>query len=249
MSEIYVEFKDNIITIEKKRVRQTPEDKQKIDIKELEYKQNYKSKIKASNKKTANKVFLLQELEGLNDEGTKDAVIVYSKNGKIYYKRTSAESAYKTIVKIKSRVLKISLNKRYFSMYIFAYLMNPYKENIENITLSIDNNNFKEVKLKTYLPGTSKIKRVIDGNIYKVKFDIKEILNSNEAINNSIEFRFKINGNEVSYKIPIKDKKIVKKKKIQKYYYTPIVSKYIDNYAVHVRRTLTRKFSFCKKTN
>ena len=84
----------------------------------------------------------------------------------------SAESAYKTIVRMPCRVLKTSISKKYLKIKVFTYLINVYNQDIKEIKFSIDSNNYKKTTLKTYLPGTSKIKRLLDNNIYTFKFTV-----------------------------------------------------------------------------
>ena len=64
-------FENKILKIEKDRTRQTEDDIEIIDISNLIYKEEYKSKIKVTNIEEKNKILLIQELEGLNEIGTK----------------------------------------------------------------------------------------------------------------------------------------------------------------------------------
>lgn len=247
MSKIEVELKNNILKIEKKRTRQTEDDIEIIDISNIIYKEQYKSKIKVSNIEEQNKIFLIQELDGLNELGTKDAIVVYSGLSRIMYKVAPIEEIYKIFVKIPYKIFKVSINKKYLKFKIFAYLKNNYKLNIEDTTFSIDSNNFRKVNLKKYLLKESKIKMLFEKNTYNFKFKISDLLDSNEEINNFVSFNLKINGIDVQYKLGIKDKRIVENKKAKRYYKIPIKSKYAKDYAIHIRRTIAGNLVVVKR--
>lgn len=247
MSQIKTGFKDGILSIEKIRTRQTEDDIEKINISNLIYKEEYKSKIKVTDLKNQNKIFLIQELEGLNENGTKDAIVVYSTSSKIMYKVSAIEEIYKIFVKIPYKIFKVSINKKYLKFKIFAYLKNNYDLDVQDINFGIDSNNFRKVNLKNYLTKKSKIKMLLEKNTYSFKFKINDLLDSNEEINNSVSFNIKIDGTEVQYKLGIKDKKIVKKKKAKRYYKIPIKSKYVKDYAIHIRRTIAGNLVIVKR--
>ena len=209
MSQINVKFKEGILKIEKDRTRQTEDDIEIIDISNLIYKEEYKSKIKVTNIEEKNKILLIQELEGLNEIGTKDAIVVYSGSSRIMYKIAPIENVYKIFVKVPYKILKVSITKKYLKFKVFAYLNNKFNLNIQNINFAIDSNNFKEVELKEYLVKKSKYKMLLEKNIYSFKFKISDLLDSNEDINNFVSFNLKINDTNVQYKLGIKDKKFL----------------------------------------
>lgn len=247
MSQIKVDFKDGILKIEKDRTRQTEDDIETIDIYNLIYKEEYKSKIKVTNIEEKNKIFLIQELEGLNEVGTKDAVVVYSGLSRIMYKIAPIEDVYRIFVKVPYKILKVSITKKYLKFKVFAYLTNKFNLNIQNINFVIDSNNFKEVNLKEYLVKKSKYKMLLEKNIYNFKFKIDDLLDSNEDINNFVSFNLKINDTDVQYKLGIKDKKIRKKKLAKKYYNLPMKSKYVKDFAIHIRRTIAGNLIVVKR--
>ena len=123
MSKIEATLKDGILTIEKKTSRQDKRNIEPIQIDILEYGKEYDSKLRVTNPEEKDKVFFLQrvntitkniseeeELETSKDEN--NVIIVYSQNNKIKYSYCSENKAYKKLVKLRFRVLKISLNKK-----------------------------------------------------------------------------------------------------------------------------------------
>lgn len=247
MSKIITKIENGILTIEKKRTRQTENDIEKIEIDKILYRETYRSKVAASNLEEKNKIFLVYELEQLNDQGTKDAIVVYSTEGVIKYKKSPLDIVYKTFVKVPYKILKVSISKRSLKFRIFAYIRNSYKLNIENIRFSIDSNNSRAVDLKQYIKPKNIIKLLFEKNLYKFKFKISDLIDSNEEINNYTSFWLTINGVDVEYKLGIKDKKIAKKKKEKKYYNLPLKSKYKGEYAIHIRRTVAGNLILVKR--
>jgi len=247
MSQIKTEIKDGILKIEKIRARKTKDDIEEIELERLEYKEEYKSKIKISNQEEQNKIFLIQELEGINEEGTTDAIVVYSGLSRIMCKKAPIDAVYRTFVKVPYKILKASISKKYLKFTVFAYFKNLYGLDVKDIKFSIDSNNYKDVELKQYVKKKNKIKMLLEKNTYKFKFKISDLIDSNEEINNYTSFLININGLDVQFKLGIKDKKIKKKKLAKKYYNLPMKSKYIGDYAIHIRRTIAGNLILVKR--
>lgn len=247
MDKIETTLKDGILTIRKIRTRINDNDIENIDISNIVYNEKYSSKVNITNEESKNKIFLIEELNDFTSGEIKNALIVYSDNNKIFYKIGSLGSLYKIFVKVFYKVLKISINKKYFKIKIFAYLKNKYELNIEDINLSVDSNNYKKVNLKNYINKKSKVKMLLEGNVYNFKFKISDLLDSNEGINNCIFFNLRINNTDIKYKVGIRDKRINNKKKQKRYYNLPMKSIYTKNFAIHIRRTIEGNLVLVKR--
>ena len=142
---------------------------------------------------------------------------------------------YKNSIKLKYKFFNVNINRRYITFIFYAYLIADGKFNIENIRFKIDNNNYKNIDLNLYQKKpNSRIKLLLDGNIYRLKFKTSDLIKSNEKINNKVRLSFDIDGINLEYKLAIKDKKIQKKK----YYNLPIKSVYTKNNSLQIRRTI-----------
>lgn len=237
MSNIVSKIEEDILTIEKERQRKTIKDIQTINISELKRNKKYKSSIKMSNENQINKVLLVQSINEF------DNVIVYTGRKKIFYKVCEKSRTYKSLLKVPYKVFRISLSKKYIKVYILAYIANKYDLNINSSKLSIDINNQKEMNLKIYPTKISKTKMIIGRNIYSFKFKMEDILESNEEINNNLKIILDIDNIETAYKIGKRNKKI----KAKKYYNLPLKSKYIKDFAIHIRRTIAGNYVIVKR--
>lgn len=163
----------------------------------------------------------------------KRTIIVYSEKNKISYSYCSLEKAYKKIIQLKFKVLNIKMKDKYLEIRTLAFIINKFKVNIEECNFYIDNKLHKQCRLKEYHSKIKKYRMIKEGNIYKFRFNMSDIINDESTINGSIRFEFTINGVNIPYKIGIKDKKI----KNKRYYYSPMKSIYVKDYAIHIRRT------------
>ena len=247
MSKLEVDFYDNLLQLKKIRTRQSDDDFESIDVSKLVYKEEYQSKIKVTNADEKNKIMLFKRLSQINKDDTNSILLVYAKGNKIKYKITSEENAYKTFVQVPYKILNVNITNKYLKFTIFAYIVNNWKLNIKDIKFAIDSNNQKDITLKVYDSKKQKAKKLLEGNVYKFKFKISDLLNSNEEINNFVSLNLKIDEAEVQYKLGIRDKKIVKRKKAKKYYNLPMKSKYIKDYAIHIRRTIAGNLVVVKR--
>lgn len=186
MSKIDVEYNDNLLQIKKIRTRQSDDDFESIDVSKLVYKEEYQSKIKVTNADEKNKIMLFKRLSKINNDDTNSILLVYAKGNKIKYKITSEENAYKTFVQVPYKILNVNITNKYLKFTIFAYIVNNWKLNIKDIKFAIDSNNQKDVTLKVYDSKKQKAKKLLEGNVYKFKFKISDLLNSNEEINNFV---------------------------------------------------------------
>ena len=267
MSKIEVSFENEILRIEKKTSRKDERNIENIQINTLEFGKEYISKITATNSKEKNKIFLIHELttqsldikededslqdgeEEIKKECDKqhepDIIMVYSNKGIIKYSYCNLSKICKKIIKLKYKVISISLKKRKLKIRVLAYLINGYKQNIEKVKFYVDEILNQECKLKQYPCEISKFKMLKDRNIYTFEFDINDILNDDSIINGPIRFSLNINGKdqEIDYRIG----KISRKIKNPKYYSIPLKAIYVKDFAIHIRRTVSGNLVLVKR--
>lgn len=255
MSDIIANLDMDKIIIEKKRTRQTANDKEEIPLQLMEYGKFYTSKIKITNQELKNKIFLIQQVDKTDmfnkqesdeeeqdevesevddeDEVQNDVIIVFSDENKIQYAYCSEEKAYKRILKFKYKVLRLKLSKRKIKLKLLAYLINKYDLPIQGEKLYIDQVLGKECELKETTQKLTKFQMITQKDIYTFSFNMDDILQDVSEINGNMRMSITLDDKIIDYRIGIKDKKI----KNKRYYYAPIKSKYVKQFAVHFRRT------------
>ena len=255
MSDIIANLDMDKIIIEKKRTRQTANDKEEIPLQLMEYGKFYTSKIKITNQELKNKIFLIQQVDKTDmfnkqesdeeeqdevesevddeDEVQNDVIIVFSDENKIQYAYCSEEKAYKRILKFKYKVLRLKLSKRKIKLKLLAYLINKYDLPIQGEKLYIDQVLGKECELKETTQKLTKFQMITQKDIYTFSFNMDDILQDVSEINGNMRMSITLDDKIIDYRIGIKDKKI----KNKRYYYAPIKSKYVKKFAVHFRRT------------
>lgn len=145
-------------------------------------------------------------------------------------------------LKVKSRVLKVSLNKNKIRIKVIAYVVNKQDIKIDNIRFYIDDEVYKECKLNQYKKeNISKIE--MTKNIYTFVFNINDIINDKSKINGSMRFTIYANNEYEEYKI---GKKSLLNRNIR-YYYLPIKSIYVKDFAIHIRRTKSARLVLVKR--
>ena len=260
MSKIVINLENEILKIEKVTARTSEDYIEYVKIDELIYNKEYTSKVKLTNQKENNRILFSKEfykngdrekIEGKDDNKNNannenddefeeetnydiDNIIVYTKNGKIKYCYGNMKNIYKNMVKLKFKVLKIKLNKKYLKIKVLAYLINPYDIKIEDTKFYIDSETYVRCNLKQYDEQISKTKMIFDKNIYDFNFKIQDIIKDESRINGTIRFGVIINENEVNYQIGIRNRKI----KQRKYYKVPMKGIYVNDFAIHLRRTI-----------
>lgn len=254
MSKIEVSFKKNVLTINKKNTRKDNKNIEKIDISTLDRDVEYESKITATSEKEKNKIFVkmkmkdkslnnISEDEEIFSSEDSSMILVYSQNGKIKYIYGSENKVYKKIIKLRYKVMHMSLNKKYLKLRILAYIVNPYEIKINETKFYIDEILGKKCDLKQYKQQISKLKMLEDKNVYAFKFKMDDILNDESIINGAIRFTLNIDESEIDYKIGKFNKRIKEKK----YYNLPMKSIYVKDFAVHIRRTIAGNLVLVKR--
>lgn len=150
---------------------------------------------------------------------------------------------YKQFVKLKFKILKISLNKKKFKIKILAYIINKDKIDIKDMKFFVDGNLNKKCNLKQYKKDISKMQILKDKNIYKFSFDLNDIAKDSSKINGYLRFELNIDGTKVQYRVGIKNEKL----KNKRYYKIPLKSAYVGDYSIHIRRTMSGNLVLVKR--
>lgn len=234
-SRIKIELIDNYLWIK------TDKKEEKININTLRYSESYVFDEKMIIK---HKVLFMHEIID-EDNNINDVISVYSTIGGIKYTYCSKAQFYNKLVRVNNRVLKITFNKRKIKLIVLAYILNKYDLDItDNSKIYINDNIYKDCKLKIYNSYISIFKALLDRNIYKYTFDMKDVLNDEESkINGQIRYTMKANGLDIEFNLRRK----IKLSKNNKYYYTPIKPMYIGDYAIHLRRTFAGSLRLVKR--
>ena len=213
----------------------------KIEINSLTYNELY---IFDSKMIIKHKVLFMHEIVDKSKD-IDDVIAVYSTKEGIKYVYCSRVQLYQNLVRVNNRVLKITFNKKKIKFIVLAYILNKYNLDItENSKIYINDNIYKNCKLKIYNSYISIFKALLDKNIYKYSFDMQDILNDEDSkINGQVKYTMKANGLDVAFNLRRK----IKFSKNIKYYYTPIKPMYIDKYALHLRRTFAGSLRLVKR--
>ena len=256
MSKIKIKLEDRILTIHKESSRNVENANEKIQLDLLEIGKVYKSNLKVTKAEDKNRVLFFQKVDSIIEtEETEDeeleeekkklqpVIVVFSKEEKIKFMYCTLQDAYKRLLNLKYKVLSISLSKRCVKVKILAYIVNRYNMEFGEQKFYIDKELSEIFKLKQYPKIISKLKMVKDRNIYTFKFKTKDIIKDESTINGPIRITINIDGNEIDYKITKKNKKI----KNPIYYYNPMKSVYVKNFAIHIRRSYTGALMLVKR--
>lgn len=245
MSNIEISIDNNVLIISKKSSRDLDNEIERINLDYLEIGKEYKSNIRVTKAADQNKVLFFQKLdstieeEEIDDEDLEEeiakkqpVIVVFSKEEKIRFMYCTLENAYRNLLKLRYKVLGISLNKRRIKVRIIAYLVNKYNIEFGEQKFYIDKELGIKCKLRQYKNIISRLKMLKDRNVYTFKFKMKDVLKDESTINGAIRFTINIDGNEIDFKVAKKDKRI----KNTIYYYNPMKGVFTKKFAVHIRR-------------
>ncbi len=250
MDELEIVLNNETLCISKKRARIIDGNKVYIDLNNLETDKVYKYKLKGLKEFQQNKVLLFQRgiirkvIDKNNYEELERYIAVYTTKKDVkYICASSIETVYKKLVKLKYKVLNISLSKRRVKFKVLAYIVNKYDLPISEVNFQIGDCLKRECNLQQYPEKISKIKMLLKRMIYNYRFKMDEILEDESFINAPVKYTINIDDLCVDYQIA-KRKKHIKHKKD---YYIPMMSKYTKNHAIHIRRTMMGNLIFVKR--
>jgi len=262
MKNVEILLDGNILNISKKRARRLEKDVKYVDLKTLKENKIYNYKLKSIEENEINQILILdkvyipkemedekinQQQQNYNDlvktetenevksEDDYKYLLVYTTNKSIkYILANNEEKLYKKLVKLRYKVIKTKLTNNKVSFHVLAYIVNKYNFPISEINFQIGDCLKRKCYLKQFPTKISKIRMLLGKMIYKYTFSTKEIINDDTFINGAVKFTIKINDVDVNYQIGKKKKHIKNKKD----YYIPMMSKYVKDFAIHIRRTM-----------
>lgn len=259
MSKLSVTYNEinKILKIEKQTSRKNIDNIFEVDLNTINSNKEKNVPIRLTNIEDRKKIIFFKVIENVEttsiddeeesdeneNQNLKKVIMVYTDNKNIKYAYCDLESAYKKIIKLKFKVGRIKLNKKYLSLNVLAFLVNPYNIEIKDTKFYIDDELYKKCTLKQYSQNINKLKMLQDKNILRFKFKVDDIIKDESMINGVIKFSLCIDGYEIPYRIAVKKKKI----KNKKYYYAPMKAIYKDNFAIHIRRSLSGNLVLVKR--
>ena len=173
-----------------------------------------------------------------------ESIIIFIYNNQIVYYKTdgSMEELIKKLIKIRTKTISLGLTKKHISIFMVAFITNPYHIKHDAITFDIGDHHHVDAKLKevTTMPRIFTMFKYL--KMYRIK--TKKFLDDETDINNAVMFTMHINNNVINYKIGNRTKHL---KKVPKLYYAPIISTFSRDYALHFRRNSKGSFVFVKR--
>lgn len=275
MSKIVAEFSDNKIIIKKEMLRKSNDNIQIIDIHDLILNKEYKSQIKVSSKRQANKIILMHEIT--SETALEIAIKKAEMEGKSHEDIIDIKEEYDDLINngVMEKIAVAVYIKDQRVCYCYGYLNRIYKRLIEFI--------YKVVRINLNRNGISIFMYLY--LINRFKFDItNKRLELSELITEDIEIleapgkisKMKILFSKYKTRINIKKSELEKEgmpinsnfdvkmdvngetityklgkadiniKKPREYYH-PIKSIYDNRYAMHIRRDNNTNLVFVKR--
>ncbi len=255
MSKICVEFQDDVLTIRCVRTRMTPEDTETANVTGIEFGRKYRTNMPVRNKAQKNKIFYMEPVQvavknpaslPILAEGTKDGPVlaVWSNDKYIYYGYLLRSSVYKEIIKFSYKVLYLGLSRRYLSLWMIGYFQTGSEIPIQGQRFYIDENNYQESTMKIDSALIPKWKLLLQHNFQHFKIPLESLLSEDTQINNMLNIMLNVNGLELDYRLGKKFRSIGAN---IRHYYAPYKSRYLKDFAIHVRRTDRGNFSIVKR--
>ena len=264
MSKITAEFSDEKIIIKKEMLRKSDDNIHIIDIHDLNLNKEYKSKIKVTNKRQANKFILMQEIS--NEMALEIAIKKAENEGKSQDDILDIKEEYADLInndQMRKKAVGVYIKDQRVC-YCYGELNRIYKRLVEFIYKIVNiklNRNGISIFMYLYLINRFKFditnKRLEVGKFIKENVEIKEAPGkvSKKKILFS-KYKTKINvkkseldksevpiNNNFSMKMDVNGETVsyflgkgdMRIKKPREYYH-PISSIYNDEYAFHIRR-------------
>lgn len=275
MSKITAEFSDNEIIIKKDMLRKSDDNINIIDIHDLIFNKVYKSKIKVSNRRQANKIILMHEIT--NDEALEIAIKNAENEGKSQEEIDDIKEEYANLInndEMEKRAVVVYIKDQKI-FYCYGNLNRIYKRLVEFIYKIVRINlNRNGISIFMYLYLINRFKF----DITNKRFQLGDLIQENVEIHEApgkvskmkilfSKYKTKINVKKSELEkdgIPINNNFTIKmdvdgetisynlgkgdfRIKKPREYYHPIKSTYTDEYAMHIRRENHSNLVFVKR--
>ena len=167
-----------------------------------------------------------------NDEMEKMAVAVYIKDQRVCYCYGELNRIYKRLVEFIYKIVRVNLNRKGISIFMYLYLINRFKFDITNKRLELSEFITENVEIHE-APGKISKKKILFSK-YRTRIHVKksELEKEEIPINSNFTIKMDVNGETITYNL---GKSALGIKKPREYYH-PIKSIYNDEYAIHIRR-------------
>lgn len=263
MSKIQARLEDNILKITCDRTRVTAEDREEVNVSMFQLGRRYRSRVEMKKLSQRNKIYLLEpvylELEdpasreeldakiresealGNNDE---PVLAVWSIEQKLYYSYMFKSQFYKGVINFFYKTLYLGLGRKNLSIYLIGYFKNEHKIPIQSQKFYIDESNWQESHIAMETKEISKKKLLLQGKIHYFKIPLVHLLSDDTQINNTLNIRLEVEGVALDYRI---GKKYRNKNANVRCYYAPYKSRYMKDFAIHIRRTTRGNFTIVKR--
>lgn len=245
MNKITAEIRENDLVISREK-NGTIIDYLEVRIDDIPYKETQvlPEVIKKEEKEIQYQIFLLEKIEG-KDAQEDQVILVYSTRKYIKYILATRAESYRRLIVRHNRLLHVKLNSRSLSFLWFGYIVNRYQLDISDIRVFVDEFNCLPCNVNVYADEIEQNLFNRLKNIHKIDFRMDELIYKNAVINCGIKILLTVNGIEVS--IPMKKKinkiealeKGWREKMLRRNYYVPFKSKFYQDHAFHIRRSLT----------
>ena len=275
MSKITAEFSDNEIIIKKDMLRKSDDNINIIDIHDLILNKAYKSKIKVSNNRQANKIILMHEItndaaleidiknaekEGKNPEEIDDIKQRYAdliNNGEmekravvVYIKDQKIFYCYGKLNIIYKRLVEfiykiVRINLNRNGISIFMYAYIINRFKFDITNKRLELSEFINEKVEIHEAPHKISKKKILFSKYKTKIHVKKSELEKKEIPINSNFTIKMDVDGETISYNL-GKGAIGIKKPREYYH-PIKSSYTDEYAMHIRRENHSNLVFVKR--
>ena len=264
MSKITAEFSDEKIIIKKEMLRKSDDNIHIIDIHDLNLNNEYKSKIKVTNKRQANKFILMQEIS--NEMALEIAIKKAENEGKSQDDILDIKEEYADLInndQMRKKAVAVYIKDQRVC-YCYGELNRIYKRLVEFIYKIVNiklNRNGISIFMYLYLINRFKFditnKRLEVGEFIKENVEIKEApgkVSKKKILFSKYKTKINVKKSELDKnEIPINNNFAMKmdvngetvsyflgkgdmRIKKPREYYHPISSIYNDEYAFHIRR-------------
>lgn len=226
MSKFLINVENDTLTLTKQRARMRENDHMVFDLNNFsEEEPSIRTTMKITKKKDLHTVYYHQRI------GDK-VLLVFGAEKYVHVGFAKPEILYKKLIKAYAFATKTKLNRSGFGIWFKGYIYNPYGLQIENMQVSLSEQNSKSISLPI---SHNKIRRrqMLFSKNYHVHFSLDELLYENASINCNVMINLEIDGIQVDF--PMSDGWIKIKNKRENY--IPQKAHYFNDWALHVRKS------------
>lgn len=236
MSELLIQLNGNLLTIEKKRARKSKDDFLEIDLSTIEEETTtIKTGIKINRTQDMHSILFQQEV---NDK----LLLVYCGQLYIHVGYGDPQTLLAKLIRPILFSTRQKLNRRGLTIWYKGYIYNPMNVPFSKSAIYVDENNTKEIQVKTSLTKIPKYRFFFKPN-HKVFFPIQALLYENATINCNIMAQLIVEG--YSLLSPVAGGYL--KTGNNRMNYIPYRSLFYKGWALHLRKTRAGNLAFVRR--